>query len=183
MNTVEKRKLEGVITTKLDVIRSAYKEKRSREHENLVEKFEKHPPVAVSKLSTARKAVVKSYESKASVIQKQIATLNKEIDKLNHKERKELDANAKKMRVLGYHVSYNGTVELVCETKYEGRYGNTRVRTYLVPPVTKHDKETNAQLEKLDNLASNYTISVWATDSNMGNVLAKFQKELDSIVI
>ena len=175
MNTIERRKLEGVVTSKLAETRQAYESRREREKNDIVEMLESNPPDAIKKMVEQRKSLENDYEQKRKA-------LDEQKDALSDKHRKVVEELEEKAKKLGYKIRlrYDDDIEisLASETTYTGRYNDQLVRTYHEPSLTKHVAETQQQLQKFDDLASEYTIDVWSESPDMKEVHKRFKDDL-----
>lgn len=178
MNTTERRKLEGVVTSKLAETRKAYQSRRENELNGIVEMLESNPPDAIKKMVEQRKSLESDYEQKCKA-------LDEQKDALSDKHRKVVEELEEKAKKLGYkiRVCYSGDVEisLASETTYTGRYNDQLVRTYSEPKLTKHVAETQQQLQKFDDLASEYVVQIWSESPDMGEVHKRFRDELTKL--
>ena len=183
MNTLEKRKLESIITSTLGDARTAYQQRRNREHEALVRKFEKNVPPQVQKLVKKCKDAKAEYTRKAAELSTRKAELDKEDTEAVKVREASIDSAAEEATKLGYKLSnyrHSDEVEvsLAYATTYTGRYNNTAVRTYTEPTLTAYEKETIESIQKLDDMASEYAIAVWADNGDMGALLDRFSKDV-----
>lgn len=186
MNTLEKRKLEGIITASLQDARTAYQQRRQREHDALVQKFDNDIPASVQKFVKKAKDAKVEYLRKEKEIAARKEALDKERKAHSSAHSVEVEAINSEARKLGFSVSFDYENEvhtsLYSNVTYTGRYGNTAVRTYSEPTLTAHSKETHDHVQKLDDMANEYAIAVWADNGDMGNVLERFTNDLRAIV-
>lgn len=171
MNTLEKRKLEAVVVSRLQAAREAYRTRREREHQELIKKAEAKPPVAIQKFSEKARAAVKAQKDK-EVAAREAA---KEMDKL-------IESLSSQAEKLGYNISkqYDGEIVVSLERTVEwtGRYKNTPVYTYSEPSLSQHSKDSADRLQKLDDLADRYTITIWSEGEDMSNIADRLAKDL-----
>lgn len=175
MNTTERRKLEGVVTSKLAETRQAYESRRENELNGIKEMLISNPPDAIKKMVEQRKSLESDYEQKRKA-------LNDQKDALSDKHQKVVEELEEKAKGLGYKIRlrYDDDVEisLASESIYTGRYNDQLVRTYREPKLTKHAAETQQQLQKFDDLASEYVVSVWSESPDMGELHKRFRDDL-----
>lgn len=155
MNTTEKRKLEGVIVSKLSEQREAYKTRRSRERAALIDKLQENPPKEVERLAAKRVEVEAAYKKQVEEIER-------------------------KAEALGYNVDldYSGDRRIRLHSVYD-----EGARTYAAPELKKHIAETTATIAKLDDMSTTYTVTIWSESEDMGKLLEKFQKEVKQLVV
>lgn len=178
MNTTERRKLEGVVTSKLAETRQAYEARRENELDGIKEMLRSNPPDAVKKMGEQRKSLESDYKQKRKA-------LDEQKDALSDKHRKVVEELEKKAEGLGYDVDlcYDGDVEisLASKTTYTGRNNDQLVRTYSEPKLTKHVAETQQQLQKFDDLASDYVVQIWSESPDMEEVHKRFKGDLTKL--
>lgn len=153
MHITEKRKLEGLVVSKLRAARSAYSSRRHREHLALIEDVTNNPPQSVVRLAQKLAKAEKAHAAQADELQKKAAAL-------------------------GYNLSAHrsGTYELYLSYEYvDGR------KTYIVPAPQEHFEQTEATLRQLDDLATAYTIKIWAESEDMGSILRTLTEDIRSM--
>lgn len=154
MNTIEKRKLEGVVISKLQKARENYKSRRELEISTLVESLRDNPPKEVELLVAQRIKLEADYKKQKTQIETKASALGYEID-----------------------TNYDKEVTLNLDRRFiEG------ANRYTAPELQTHSKETSLNLEKLDNLMTDYTMSIWSESGDMEKLLEKFQTDLKAIV-
>jgi len=180
MNTIEKRKLEGVLTSALSEAREAYKQKRERAHTQLVGKIEKTPPEKVRKLMKQLADTKDKYNA-------EIQALEKQVQAKKDGKREAIEVLETEAKGLGFAIgiSYGDDkpyASLTYSTEYTGRYGNTRVRKYEEPTINKFEQDTIAGLQKFDALTTKYTLSLWAESGDMSKLLDQFNADVSKLV-
>lgn len=185
MNTLEKRKLEGVITSRLQDARTAFIERRKREHALMVEKFNKTIPAKVKDIIKKHDDVKADFARQDKGFTERERALATERSEARTKLNKKVEALKEEAEKLGYELSTYGdeaSAKLAHKIEWTGHYRNTAVYVYSEPTLTAHSKETAEQTQKLDDMVAEYAIAVWADNGDMGNLLDRFTKELHAIV-
>jgi hypothetical protein len=154
MNTVAKRKVEQIISEEINLKIEKFKGHRREEHQSLVKKYEDEP------------------SQEALEIQKEIDSAEKNIKRLE-----------KKLESTGYERSHYGSkkLRLVSKTHY-GRTYKDSWQEYYAHELSEHSKETAETVAKLEMLARNYVLKIWAGEASQeANFLEAFEKELSAL--
>ncbi|MEP2085050.1 MULTISPECIES: hypothetical protein [Hyphomicrobiales] len=157
MNTQEKRKLEALLTSKLDKARSAFKKRQQRKLETLAEELEKNPSKEVLQLTAKYVQIT--------------ATFNKQSAEIEEKA-----------KALGYCIyprfDEEDRIQIDKQYDYSNEGGTT---TYSAPPLQAIVSETRNVEQRFDELATDYTVAIWAESGDMASLLEKFSHEIESI--
>jgi len=160
MNTVEKRKLEALVASKLSAVREVYRHRRQTEYEALSSQLEIQPPQKVQETIDKAKKIQSTFIAEATALtaaaEAQGYTLNLHINK---------------------HIDVNPTL------RHSGRWINGEYcRAVTEPSLLAHSNETNKNLAALDDISARYNVEIWSETADMKNLFEKFTKEIEKLV-
>jgi hypothetical protein len=149
MNTVAKRKVEEIINREITQAVEAYKKRRAKELDALIEQYENQP------------------SKDALTIQAKL--------KENEEEEKRLE---KELEAVGFEINYRGELTLRDQTHWDDKYRHSW-KEYFVPELTAHSKATAETIGKLETLGRQYALKIWAGEASAEvDVLHVFEQEL-----
>ena len=149
MNTVAKRKVEEIINREITQAVEAYKKRRAKELDALIEQYENQP------------------SKDALTIQAKL--------KENEEEEKRLE---KELEAVGFEINYRGELTLRDQTHWDDKYRHSW-KEYFVPELTAHSKATAETVGKLEALGRQYALKIWAGEASAEvDVLHVFEQEL-----
>ena len=156
MNTVAKRKVEQIISEEINLKIEKLKDCRREEHQSMVKKYEDEPSQEALRIKT------------------EIEDAEKNIERLQEE-----------LKGTGYERSHYGSKELrLVSITHHGRSYKDSWQEYYVPELTAHSKETAETVAKLETLARNYVLKIWAGEASQeANFLEAFEKELNALGI
>ena len=149
MNTVAKSKIEKIINHEIEKNIDAYKKRRVKELDALIQQYENQP----SKEALAIQAKLKQ----------------------NEEEEKRLE---KELEAVGFELNYRGELTLRDETHWDDKYRHSW-KEYFVPELTAHSKATAETVGKLEALGRQYALKIWAGEASAEvDLLQVFEQEL-----
>ena len=152
MNTVEKRKIENVITKEISERISEYEQKRSDDFDELVAKYEAEPPEHAVKLS-----------EEIAAKEQEVKELKRRLNEAGFK----LDCDKQLTLKEQFHYGYGSTPSYT---------------EYFAEELTAHSKATAVTVQKMERLARNYTLKIYGGGEEMQTLLDSFAAEVDAIM-
>lgn len=160
MNTNEKRKLEGAVTSKLATSATVFRQRRKAEYEGLVEEMRNNRPAEVTKLIEKAELARSAYLANCQKVEAEMAKLGFSIYNLKD-DRDQVD------------------VELIKTSRWiNGSYEYT----YTEPSLTAHADATNKVLAGIDDLRNRYYVEIWSDGAEMKTTFEKFEKEITKLL-
>jgi hypothetical protein len=149
MNTVAKNKIEKIINHEIEQKIVAYKKRRTNELNALVEQYEKQPSKEALEIQTKLQQ--------------------------NEEEKEQLE---QQLKAVGFDLQYNNQLTLRSEIQCDDEYHHYW-KAYFVPELTAYGKTTVETVAKLEAMARQYTLKIWAGEASAEvDLLAAFEKEL-----
>jgi hypothetical protein len=183
MNTLEKRKLEAIISGKLLTARNEYRRRREEELNALVVKCRTNVPDKVQKIVAKFEVARADFNKKNADIEKRIKEIKEEQSALFHSERETLDTYRVEAKKLGYEIHAFQNDKATTDLYSVRDYSNPVTQTsYIEPTLEAHIKETQKGYRAIDDLSTTYTLAVWADGEDMGKTLKQFQQDLKAII-
>jgi hypothetical protein len=160
MNTLEKRKLEGIVLSKLSRARERFQRERNNVRDELIATVRETPSKEMQKVRDKLKTAWETYESQSNLLR----------------------AEAQKLGYTCEINSHNGdiTVSLHRTSRYEN---DEYVYVYTEPSIVAHDRGTADRLSQLDDLSAKYTIEIWSETGDMPKLVEKLDTELAKLEV
>jgi hypothetical protein len=153
MNTIEKRKLEAILASKLNSARAAYAARREAEQTALIAKLEENAPKEVQQLAVKLVQLEATHDKQKSKLEESAAALGFQID---------TDYDGRERIRLNYDYGDGGKV-------------------YSAPELRQHAELTRTTLRGFDNLLDRYVISIYAETEDMSNLLNAYSNDLNKL--
>jgi ribosomal protein S17E len=186
LNTIEKRKIEEVITGELDTVIENYQAKRRHDFEQLKRKVEETPSQKVKNALNAYNKAVREYEAKRDV-------LDKEYDKKKKALSEQKDKVVRKYKNLiedeGYDMGYRyndsqidlSSLSLKSQTIYVKTYREPSYTEYKNPELTKFNNDTVNGIDRLKSLHRLFTLKVFTGEMKAEEVMQELSREIAKI--
>ena len=155
LNTIEKRKIEGVIAQDIKSKKEAYILKRKSEYDALQKDLQKTPP----------KKITEMY--------KKIKSLREEAYEL------EMQVNS-----LGWEANTHGDGYLALKSHYNWRKENDggSFYTHEAKELLSHKEETDLKVSGFETLARNYCLKIYAGGQEMEDLLKQMEKDIANLM-